>query len=312
MRHLSYCVAVVLLGQTAKALQKAYYNNVENEILSIINAVNNKNRNALINVRESIYSSNSYIRKVLSDLRMQDVRPIGLVRTREQMVKSIFHCQQMLHRPLDTSQMNSLLAHLSEFTPLQLKDQNTQAHTYNADILMHRNTPNLPLYKVDTHKHPEVKSNFPPVRVGTENLRQVNSQLLANKISTTSYFRTNPYNVGTHKRINENSHFPSIMAGTFQPVQINLYSPYNLGTHRPSPVYPCHTPVTTEIATTKGSNAHNLHKQNNISYNTHMDGRYASTTPTAHTYQTQHSTEYCNEHQCASHTPDYQPISKLL
>ena len=92
----------------------SFYNNVENEILSIINAINNKNRNALINVTESIYSSNSYIRKVLSDLRMQDVRPIGLVRTREQMVKSIFHCQPKLHLPLDTSQTNSLLAHLSE------------------------------------------------------------------------------------------------------------------------------------------------------------------------------------------------------
>ena len=103
----------------------SFYNNVENEIFSIINAINNKNPNVLINVRESIYSSNSNIRKVLSDLRVQDVRPIGLVRTREQMVKSIFCCQPMLHRTLDTSQMNSLLAHLSEFTPLQLKDQNT-------------------------------------------------------------------------------------------------------------------------------------------------------------------------------------------
>ena len=110
---------------------------------------------------------------------MQDVGPIGLVRTREQMVKSIFHCQPMLHRPLDTSQMNSLLAHLSEFTPMQMKDQNTQAHAHNADILMHRNTPNLPLYNVDTQKHPEVKPNFPPVRAGTPNLRQVNSQLPA-------------------------------------------------------------------------------------------------------------------------------------
>ena len=106
----------------------------------------------------------------------------------------------MLHRPLDKSQMNSLLAHLSEFTPLQLKDQNTQAHTYNADILMHTvGTPQPPLYNVDTLKHPEVKPNFPPVRAGTPNLRQVNSQLPANKISTTSYFLTNPYNVGTHK-----------------------------------------------------------------------------------------------------------------
>ena len=87
---------------------------------------------------------------------MQDERPIALVITREQMVKSIFHCQPMLHRPLDTSQMNSLLVHLSEFTSLQLKDQNTPAHTYNADILMHRNSPNLPLYNVDTQKHSEV------------------------------------------------------------------------------------------------------------------------------------------------------------
>ena len=42
----------------------SFYNNVENEIISIINVINNKNRNALINVTESIYSSNSYIRKV--------------------------------------------------------------------------------------------------------------------------------------------------------------------------------------------------------------------------------------------------------
>ena len=166
------------------------------------------------------------------------------------MVKSIFQCQLMLHRPLNTSEMNSLLAHLSEFTPQQLKDQNTQAHTYSAEILMHRKTPNLPMYNVDTHKHPEVKPNFPPVRVGTPNLRQVNSQLPANKISTTSYFRTNPYNGGTYKPINENSHFPSIMAGTFQPMQINPHSHYNIDTHRPSPVYPYHTPVNTDMATT--------------------------------------------------------------
>ena len=151
---------------------------------------------------------------------MQNVRPIGLVRTREQMVKSIFHCQPMLHRPLDTSQMNSLLAHLSEFTSQQLKDQNTQAHTHNADILMHRNTSNILLYNVDTHKHPEVQPNFPPVRAGTPNLRQVNSQLPANKINTTSYFRTNPYNLGTHKRIDENSHFPSIY-GRYIPTDAN-------------------------------------------------------------------------------------------
>ena len=163
----------------------SFYNNVENEIISIINAINNKNRNGLINVAESIYSSNSYIRKVLLDLRMQDVRPIGLVRTSEQMVKSIFHCQPMLHRPLDASQMNSLLAHLSEFTPLQLKDQNTLAFTYNADMLRHRNAHNLPLYNVDTQKHSEVKPNFPPLRVGTPNLRQVNSQFPVNK-STSS------------------------------------------------------------------------------------------------------------------------------
>ena len=52
----------------------SFYKNVENEILSIINAINNKNRNALINVTESIYSSNNYIRKVLLDLRLQDDR----------------------------------------------------------------------------------------------------------------------------------------------------------------------------------------------------------------------------------------------
>ena len=149
---------------------------------------------------------------------MQDVRPIGLVRTREQMAKSIFHCQPMLHRPLDTSQMNSLLAHLSEFTALQLRDQNTLAYTYNSDILRRRNTPNLPLYNEDTQKRSEVKPNFPPLKVGTRNLRQVNLQLPANKISTSSYFRTNPYNVGTHKPINENSYFPSTLAHTFQPM----------------------------------------------------------------------------------------------
>ena len=120
----------------------SFYNNVQNEILSIIDVINNKNRNALINVTESIYSSNSYIRKVLLDLWMQNVLPIGLVRTSKQLVKSIFHCQPMLHRPPDARQMNSLLAHLSEFTPLQLKDQNTL--TYNADILMLRNTPTFP------------------------------------------------------------------------------------------------------------------------------------------------------------------------
>ena len=35
-----------------------FYYNVENEILSIINALKNKNCNALINITESIYSSN--------------------------------------------------------------------------------------------------------------------------------------------------------------------------------------------------------------------------------------------------------------
>ena len=54
------------------------------------------------------------------------------------------------------------------------------------------------------------------------------------------------------------------------------------------------------------------HKQNNTSYNTHTDGRHASTTPTAHTYQTLHSTEYSKAYKCALHTPDYQQISKLL
>ena len=42
-----------------------------------------------------------------------------------------------------------------------------------------------------------------------------------------------------------------------------------------------------------------------------MDGRYASTTATAHIYQ-HNTTEYCKAYQCASHTNDYQPISKLL
>ena len=51
----------------------SFCNNVENEILSIINAVNNKNHNALINVTESIYSSNNHIRKLLLDLRLKDV-----------------------------------------------------------------------------------------------------------------------------------------------------------------------------------------------------------------------------------------------
>ena len=83
---------------------------------------------------------------------MQEVPPIGLFKTREQMVKSIFHCQPMLHQPLDTSQINSLLAHLSEFTPLQFKDQNTIAHTYNADIFTHMNTIPTPLYNVDIRK----------------------------------------------------------------------------------------------------------------------------------------------------------------
>ena len=41
-----------------------------------------------------------------------------------------------------------------------------------------------------------------------------------------------------------------------------------------------------------------------------MDGRPAITTPTAHTYQSQHSTTL-KAFQCASHPPDYQPISKL-
>ena len=75
----------------------SFYNNVENEFFSISNAIKNENHNALINITESINSSISYIRKVLLDLRLQDVRPIGLVRTREQMVKSIFNCQPMLH-----------------------------------------------------------------------------------------------------------------------------------------------------------------------------------------------------------------------
>ena len=43
---------------------------------SIIKAIKNKNRNALINITESIYSSNGYIRKVLLDLRMQDVNKL--------------------------------------------------------------------------------------------------------------------------------------------------------------------------------------------------------------------------------------------
>ena len=206
------------------------------------------------------------------------------------MVKSIFPCQPMLHRPLDTSQMNSLLAHLSEFTPLQLRDQNTLAYTYNADILRHKNTPNTPLYNVDTQKRSEVKPNFLPLRVGTPNLRQMNSQFPTNKIGTSSYFRTHSNNVGTHKPVNENSIFPSITAGTFQPMQINPGShPYNIGTYRPSPVYAYHSPVNTDRATTKGSNTQPAHTEQ-TNYNTHVDRRYASTTATAHIHQTQHST----------------------
>ena len=103
------------------------------------------------------------------------------------------------------------------------------------------------------------------------------------------------------------------MAHTFQPMQINPNSPqHNIGTHRPSPVYPYHSRVNTNLATTKGSNIHNLHTQNNTNYNTHVDGRYASTTTTAHIHQSQHPTEYYKAHQCASLTPDYQPISKLI
>ena len=103
------------------------------------------------------------------------------------------------------------------------------------------------------------------------------------------------------------------MSHTFQPTQINPNSlQHNIGTHRPSPVYPYHSPVKTDRATTKGSNTHNPHTQNNIDYNTHVDGSYASTTATAHIHQTQHSTEYYKAYQCSSHTPDYQPISTLL
>ena len=102
------------------------------------------------------------------------------------------------------------------------------------------------------------------------------------------------------------------MARTFQPMQINSISPpYNIGTHGPSPVYSYHSLVNTEIATTKGSKAHNLPKQNNTSYNTHMDGRHACSTPTVYTYHSQHSTVHCKSFQCASHTTEYQPISKL-
>ena len=43
-----------------------------------------------------------------------------------------------------------------------------------------------------------------------------------------------------------------------------------------------------------------------------MDRRWASTTHTAHTYQTQHSTEYCKAYQWASHSLDYRTISKLV
>ena len=74
------------------------------------------------------------------------------------------------------------------------------------------------------------------------------------------------------------------MAGTFQPMQINPHSPYNIGTRRPSSVYPYHSPVNTDIETTAQTEQHQLQ-----AYNTHMNGKNA--TPTAHTYQTQHSTE---------------------
>ena len=102
-------------------------------------------------------------------------------------------------------------------------------------------------------------------------------------------------------------------------MQVNPHSPqYKIGTHRPSDVYPYHRPVSTYITNTKRSHPLTLHTQNNTSYDTHMEGRYASTTPTAHTYQTQHSTKYYGNksgqqaYQCSSHIPDYQPMSKLL
>ena len=153
----------------------------------------------------------------------------------------------------------------------------------------HAGSQSLLLICVEHYLLSQVKPNFPPLRVGTPNLRQVNSQFPANKISTYSYLRTNTYNVGTHKPINENSYFPSFRARTFQPMQINPNSPqHNIGTHRPSPVYPYHSPVNTDIATTYCLNTHNRQTQNNTSYNTHMEGRYASTTATARIYQTQH------------------------
>ena len=100
-----------------------------------------------------------------------------------------------------------------------------------------------------------------------------------NKISTSSYFRTNQYNVGTHKPI-KTCTFPQLWHVHSNPCKL--------------------TP------TTKGSNTQQHQLQ-------HSYGRKAwRTLTTAHTYITQHSTEYCKAFQCASHTPDYEPISKLL
>ena len=90
----------------------------EKESMSIIHAIKNKNRNAVINVTESIYSENNSIRYSLSDLRMQNIRAIGLNSKDGPMIKSIFQNQPLMYRPKDRDHVNSLSAHLSEMTPL--------------------------------------------------------------------------------------------------------------------------------------------------------------------------------------------------
>ena len=115
--------------------------------------IKNKNCNAVINVIESIYYENNYIIYFLSARRMQNVRSIGVNRKEGSMIKSIFQNQQLMHRPVDKDRVNSLLAHLSEITILQLKSQNTMAQRYHEDRRIEKNIdPNFPQYNAATYK----------------------------------------------------------------------------------------------------------------------------------------------------------------
>ena len=134
----------------------------------------------------------------ISECRMY--RAIGLNMKEGPMIKKMFQIQPLIQPSIDRDQVNSLLAHLSEISPLQLKGQTTLAQRYHADRLIDRNiNPNSPPYNAATYKPLEVNPHNLSFRAIFPSSRQVIQQFPSNEVGTSSFFRENPNNIGTHE-----------------------------------------------------------------------------------------------------------------